>query len=128
MDYEQDYIVRLIKDMAKMIAKLLLGKDSPAYELPEDESRDTEEDAAYRELVHMIDEGRINEAENQLSDYLDQGSGSREELAAALGFYMYLNSCSEDFLEEHDYSREEIYDGIRGLSERFGVTGLDIRI
>ena len=78
--------------------------------------------------VRLIDEGRINEAENRLCDYLDQGSGSREELAAALGFYDHLSGCSEDFLEEHDYSREEIYDGLRELAARFGVTGLDIRM
>ena len=84
---------------------------------------------AYRELARLIDEGsRINEAENRLCDYLDQGSGSREELAAALGFYDHLSGCSEDFLEEHDYSREEIYDGLRELAARFGVTGLDIRM
>lgn len=128
MDYEQDYIMRLIKDMARMIARLLLGKDSPAYELPEEEEKDSGADAAYRELARLIDEGRINEAENRLCDYLDQGSGSREELAAALGFYDYLSGCSEDFLEEHDYSREEIYDGLRELAARFGVTGLDIRM
>ena len=128
MDYEQDYIMRLIKDMARMIARLLLGKDSPAYELPEEEEEDSGADAAYRELARLIDEGRINEAENRLCDYLDQGSGSREELAAALGFYDHLSGCSEDFLEEHDYSREEIYDGLRELAARFGVTGLDIRM
>ena len=59
MDYEQDYIMRLIKDMARMIARLLLGKDSPAYELPEEEEKDSGADAAYRELARLIDEGRI---------------------------------------------------------------------
>lgn len=128
MDYEQDYIMRLIRDMARMIARLLLDEDSPAYVLQEDESQDSEEDAVYRELTGLADRGRINEAENRLSDYLDQGSGSRKELGVALGFYVHLSEFSEDFLEEHDYSREEIYDGIRELSERFGVSGLDIQI
>ena len=31
MDYEQDYILRVIRDSIRMIAKLVLGKDKLTY-------------------------------------------------------------------------------------------------
>ena len=122
MDYEQDYIMRMIKDMTRMIAKLLLGKDAPQYML------DGDSGSFYRRLIQMADAGEINEAENLLTDYLDQGSGSKEELEVALGFYVYINEMSNDFLDEHEYSREEIYQGLESLSTQFGVSGLTIRM
>ena len=100
MGVKQDYLMRMINDIVRGLALVLTGKKEVRYELPEEEEKDSGADAAYRELARLIDEGRINEAENRLCDYL----------------------------EEHDYSREEIYDGLRELAARFGVTGLDIRM
>ena len=104
MDYEQDYIMRMIKDMTRMIAKLLLGKDAPQYMLPDaqpdDKGLDGDSGSFYRRLIQMADAGEINEAENLLTDYLDQGSGSKEELEVALGFYVYINEMSNDFLDD----------------------------
>lgn len=45
-------------------------------------------------------------------------------LELALSFYLYLNDFDDDFLDDHDYSREEILDGIRMLGEDWGITGI----
>ena len=50
--------------------------------------------------------------------------GDKVYLELALDFYLYLNNFEDDFLEEHDYSREEILDGIRMLGEDWGIAGL----
>ena len=50
MDYEQDYIMRMIKDMTRMIAKLLLGKDAPQYMLPDAQPDDKGLDLS---LIHI---------------------------------------------------------------------------
>ena len=42
-------------------------------------------------------------------------------MKTAFAFYDYLNNYSDRFLEEHDYSREEIIDGLRALAVRQGV-------
>lgn len=128
MDYEQDYIMRMVRDMAKMIAKMLLGRAVPEYALPEREENFTKEDNLYKRWIEMADRGEINEAENELSDYLEEGTGEKKELRAALGFYVHINEYSDDFLDEHDYSREEIYQGVEDLSARFGVSGLNIKL
>ena len=40
-------------------------------------------------------------------------------------FYLYLNDMDVDYLDDHDYSREEILDGLKSLAEDWGVTGLE---
>ena len=53
MDYEQDYIMRLVKDMARMIAKMLLGRKTPEYVLPEEE----EEYSSWTAFTEMGENG-----------------------------------------------------------------------
>ena len=64
--YEQDYIMRLIQEMVRVILKLLFNIDteSPSAELIED----AEEKQTLESLLDMVDDGRINEAENSLYD------------------------------------------------------------
>lgn len=59
--WEQDYIMRLIGDMIKFIAKIFLGKSQISYE---DEYSHT--DLLHKRLLELIELGKINEAENLL--------------------------------------------------------------
>lgn len=60
--FEQDYVMRIIKEMVRAILKLLfnIDTDSPSTELLEDEKEQQKLDA----LLDMVDAGSINEAEN----------------------------------------------------------------
>ena len=83
--YEQDYIMRLIKEMVRTLLKLLFNIDSPspsAELLENDEQRQTLES-----LLNMIDEGRINEAENRLYDIIE--TSDRGDLKTALLFSVF---------------------------------------
>lgn len=42
-------------------------------------------------------------------------------LELGLDFYVYLNSKSDDFLEENNFSRQEISDGLEDLQKIFGL-------
>ena len=61
--FEQDYVMRLIKEMVRAILKLLFNIDtaSPSAELLKDE----EEQQTLDELLDMVDNGLINEAEKK---------------------------------------------------------------
>lgn len=37
------------------------------------------------------------------------------------GFYDYLNELPEEFLETHDYSRDEVKEGAQSLADRKGM-------
>ena len=84
MGYQDDYVMRTISDLVRAIAGLALGKRDIDYELPESEEQDTEIDRTYRRLKGLVDEGKINEAENLLSDVLDPESTQCLEMALTL--------------------------------------------
>lgn len=118
--FEQDYIIRLIKEMIRAILKLLfhMDTDNPNKDLLEEkESRDTLE-----KLLDMVDNGDINEAENQIYDMTSDDN--MVNLEVALLFYSYLNDKEDDFLQKNDFSRDEIKSGLKELISRYGLTGM----
>ncbi len=118
--FEQDYVMRLIKEMVRAILKLLFNIDteSPTTELLENkEERETLEN-----LLDMVDAGKINEAENKLYDLIS--ATDINSLEVALLFYSYLNDKADDFLEENDFSRDEIKLGIENVADRFGLSSI----
>lgn len=118
--FEQDYILRLIKEMIRAILKLVfhIDTDNPVEELLEDrESQNTLE-----KLYDLVDCGNINEAENQIYDMTNDNSMAN--LKAALLFYSYLNDKEDEFLQEHGFCRDEIRSGLEELASRYGLTGL----
>ena len=114
MDFEQDYIMRMIKQMIRALAVVIFGK-----KFQEDEIEEAWTTEGGKELMKMADAGRINEAENILLESLD--TSRKSDMRAALIFYDHINDFSDDFLEEHNYSREEIKDGIKSVVEDFGM-------
>ena len=118
MAYENDVIMRQVRDMARMLAKILFGKDTPTYELEQNEIQ-TSSDDLYSRLIAMVKQGKINQAENVLYDELDRDEDSTIEVA--LGFYDYLNELPAEFLAMNEYSREEIKEGIKALADRKGL-------
>lgn len=118
--FEQDYIIRLIKEMIRAILKLLfhMDTDNPNKDLLEEkESQDTLE-----KLLDMVDNGDINEAENQIYDMTSDNN--MVNLEVALLFYSYLNEKEDDFLQKNDFSRDEIKSGLKELISRYGLTGM----
>ena len=117
--FEQDYVMRLIKEMVRAILKLLFNIDtaSPSAELLKDE----EEQQTLDELLDMVDNGLINEAENKIYEITEEGK--KTDLEMALLFYSYLNDKSDDFLEAYNFSRDEIKSGLKDITVRYGIDG-----
>ena len=117
--FEQDYVMRLIKEMVRAILKLLfnIDTDSPSAELLED----AKEQQTLDELLDMVDNGYINEAENKIYEITEEGK--KTDLEMALLFYSYLNDKSDEFLEAHNYGRDEIKAGLKDITVRYGVDG-----
>ena len=115
--YEEDYIMRTIKEMVRTLLKLLFNIDtkSPSAELLED----TADQQTLNELLYMVDDGSINETENKIYDITDDGD--KTDLEIALLFYAYLNDKPDAFLENHNYSRDEIKSGLKDVTTKYGV-------
>lgn len=110
---EQDYIMRLIKELIRAILKLLFHIDTTTIPVAEF-VQDQETKQTLEELLKQIDSGMINEAENKLFDIID--GKDQEKLKAALVFYAYLNEKEEKFLLEHNFSHEEIKMGLKRIA------------
>lgn len=120
MDFEQDYIMRMIKQMAAALISAILGKENKIYELPlEDQYQSSE--GLLRELLTMVKDGKINEAENLLYESFEQDN--KQYIENAILFYSYLNELDNDFLEKCNYSRNEIEMGVREIAKRSGMEG-----
>lgn len=118
--FEQDYVMRLIKEMVRAILKLLFNIDteSPTIELLENK----EEKETLENLIDMVDAGEINEAENRLYDLIS--ATDMNSLEVAILFYSYLNDKTDDFLEANDFSRDEIKLGMENVADNFGLNSI----
>lgn len=119
MDFndEKDYIMRIIKEMVRVLFSLMLGKQYKSVELPEENKYEVS-DKALEEFEKMVDAGLINEAENILLESIDYTK--KEEVLAAILFYQYVSEKDNDFLAAHNYSKEEAMDGIKRLAQQQG--------
>lgn len=118
--FEQDYLMRLIKEMVRAIFKLLFKVDTE--QVTEDLIDNKEDSDMLNYLTDMVDAGQINDAENKLFDRLDKNdTGS---LQIALLFYSHLNDKTNEFLEENNFSREEIKSGISNVADMFGISSV----
>lgn len=122
---EQDYIMRMIKDMVRMLLVFFTGKDIPGmYETEGLMEMLTQEIKDYRlslkeRLQYMISTYDINEAENLLFEELDPKDPG--DFILAMWFFATLNTLDDSILEHSDYSREEITDGLKASADLYGV-------
>ena len=98
--YEQDYIMRLIREMIRTILKLIFHIDMKS--LTEEMLEDLEGKPTLDVLRDMVDEGKIN-------------------LETALFFYSYLNEKPDEFLEENHFRRDEIQEGLLEVVSKYGL-------
>ena len=121
LELEKDYIFRMIKDLTKSIAQLILCKSEIEYELPK-ESEYSRVDTLYVKLIELVNMGQINEAEDLLFDEINPSDMRQFEMA--MSFYLYLNDFGDDYLEKNNYSRDEITEGIRSICKEYGVSSM----
>lgn len=114
---EKDYLMRMIKEMVRVLFSLLLGKQYTQVDVAP-ENKYSVSGTDLDDLKKMIDCGKINEAENLLLENLDYNH--KEELAAAVLFYEYISRQEESFLEAHQYSLEEAMDGLKQIVKNSG--------
>lgn len=90
--FQNDYIMREIERLTRMLGMILMGR--------------------------QVEQGEINEAENLLFEYLDNDA-RHSLLDVAIRFYNHLNKLDDERLEQCDYSREEIADGLRAVEKYY---------
>ena len=118
---EKDYIMRMIKEMVRVLFSLAFGKEYVSVEL-EKENKYEVSGKNLKNFFNMIDLGQINEAENILLDSIDY-TNKNEVMAVAL-FYQYLSEKDNQFLENNNYTKEEVLSGFKQLLMKSGYSDL----
>lgn len=118
---EKDYIMRMIKEMVRVLFSLMFGKKYVSVEL-EKENKYEVSGKNLKIFLNMIDLGQINEAENILLDSIDY-TNKNEVMAVAL-FYQYLSEKDNQFLENNNYTKEEVLSGFKQLLMKSGYSDL----
>ena len=118
---EKDYIMRMIKEMVRVLFSLVFGKKYVSVEL-EKENKYEVSGKNLKNFLDMIDLGQINEAENILLDSIDY-TNKNEVMAVAL-FYQYLSEKDSKFLENNNYTKEEVLSGFKQLLMKSGYSDL----
>lgn len=118
--FEQDYVMRMIKEMIRALLKLLfdIDSDTPSVELIQDDNAKNQ----LITLTDMIDAGNINMAENEL--YRTISDNNMLDLKVGILFYSYLNNKDDEFLQQNHFSRDEVEMGIRNLAAKFKVSDI----
>ena len=116
----EDYILRMIQEMGQMLARIL-GSDAldPTDQVQLEALHAGDGLGFLEELKALCSHGQVNLAEDRLFEELD--FSDEFTFPIALGFYEHLNRFSDKELEAWDYSREEIFDGLRDCAEQYGV-------
>ena len=118
---EKDYIMRMIKEMVRVLFSLMFGKKYVSVEL-EKENKYEVSGKNLKSFLDMIDSGQINEAENILLDSIDYTD--RNEVMAATLFYQYLSEKDSEFLINNNYTKEEVLSGFKQLLVQSGYNNL----
>lgn len=133
MEFENKGLKNSIAGTLRLVGILMSGAWNDKYKQPKFIENAAQEDF-YQTLLQRIDRGEINEAENELLAYMegkrsvekaalqDIGTVDNTILDMALSVYGYMNEKEDIFLEQNNYCRQEIEEGIRGLLMRFGVS------
>lgn len=118
--FEQDFIMRQIHQILKVLVKVLFNIDSETITSSLIKDTETRETADY--LLRKIDIGNINEAENEFSELME--NKTMNNLLLGIVFYSYLNEKDDDYLENNDFSRNKVENGIKYLLSKYGLENM----
>lgn len=111
MIYQKDWLIRQIERMIAAISHVMLNTETPI------EDTVTTEQQLRAKMISGIQNGRICETENWLYENMDDDG---MWLHLAVFFYSELNRCSDEYLEAHDFPRDEIASGLMDVCREYG--------
>ncbi|MCM1236116.1 MAG: DUF6483 family protein [Ruminococcus flavefaciens] len=116
MGYQLDGMGKEICDILRMAMIMMTGSLQQRFEQPKFMENGLEEDV-FQNILRLLEEKKVREAENLMVNLLGRVCSAEDKhiLHAALYFYQTLNEWDDGELEQADYSREEIQDGIQNV-------------
>lgn len=108
--------MREIENFSKFVIKLFRKEDK---EFEMEQGNLIENDLLFYRFREMVYQGKINEAENALFEMIE-ADPKLEYLKLAEKFYSEVVKMSDDYLQEQQYSREEVFESLDQLMAIYG--------
>lgn len=112
--YNNDYIMRMIEDLSAFLANVIFQKDVAAIDIFDEQGNFSQSNFLHVQLLNMIGEGRINEAENLLFEKI-AANLTEAYLKIGIDFYQNLERLSDATLNNCGFSQDEIVEGLNDL-------------
>jgi len=114
---EQDWLMRQIQMLVQFISNLIFNNAPMSYEMNEEQTSEVGE--LYNKLEELLLTGNICAAENALHESFSE---SEDYLRLAMWFYSEINKMTDEELKTSNFSREEIYEGLRDVVCKRGIS------
>ncbi|MBS5776796.1 MAG: DUF6483 family protein [Finegoldia magna] len=113
-----DWLLKQINVVSEFLQKLFTDMET-SRKLNENEEYQKDSFEFERLLENLIEEDRINDAENILFEKLETNNLMYATIATR--FYDKLKGLSDEKLQKSNYSREEILQGLNDMCDMFGL-------
>ena len=113
-----DWLLKQINVVSEFLQKLFTDKKK-GRKLNENEQYQKDSFEFERLLENLIEEDRINDAENILFEKLETNNLMYATIATR--FYDKLKGLSDEKLQKSNYSRDEILQGLNDMCDMFGL-------
>ena len=125
MIYQKDWLMRQIEMVIAAIGHFFFHKEPKTVVLPVEEETQSDMDREVplrRKLDGWLAEGDFCTAE----DWLFENLNPEDTLWLKLALYFYdkANQCTDEYLQAHNFPREEIDSGLGEVCERYGCKEL----
>lgn len=122
--YNNDYILRMIEEMGRMLRQVFLQEEEEMYEIVDEEGRFSQSDFLGYRIGRLLLDRKINEAENLLFHEIERDP-QPAYLAVGVHFYEDLQELTDAELEAADFSRAEIAEGLEALKRLCPASALE---
>lgn len=113
-----DWLLKQINVVSEFLQKLFTDMET-SRKLNENEQYQKDSFEFERLLENLIEEHRINDAENILFEKLETNNLMYATIATR--FYDKLKGLSDEKLQKSNYSRDEILQGLNDMCDMFGL-------
>ncbi len=118
--FEEDYIMRQIKECVAAAMKLVFNIDTPTRASLIINSRDNLE--KLNSLLQTMDEGRIRESITSLHKYTKERT--LDDLLIGMDFYTHLCEIDDDILEADNMNYSDIREDMKKFFSDFGLSNV----
>jgi hypothetical protein len=113
--FKNDFLMREIENFSKFVIKLF-RKENMEFETDQEHENSIEDDLLFYRFQEMIYTGKINEAENALFEIIEK-EPKLGYLKLSEKFYSEVVKMSDEYLQRHHYSREEIFESLDQIKQ-----------